>query len=157
MLPLDPSPDPPTPTSTSATPRRKQVIVAELACLMCARPVGIATTDSGPPQGPVRFKPAKSATIHRLATWWRLRCPTCGGNTAATELVVRTVRLEPPTDWQADRPVVAGHRRGLQRNAGRLRQPATDAAYSSPGTRQRRHGHLSPHPLRWLRSLPQPH
>jgi hypothetical protein len=104
MLPSESSLDPPTHTPTSAAPHRKQVIVAELACLMCARPIGTATTDCWPPRGPVRFKPTESTTTHRLGTWWRLRCPTCGGNTAATELVVRTARVEPPTDWQADRP-----------------------------------------------------
>jgi len=39
-----------------------------------------------------------------LANIWRLRCPVCGGNTAADEITVRTIRLEGPTDWKADRP-----------------------------------------------------
>jgi hypothetical protein len=39
-----------------------------------------------------------------LANIWRLRCPVCGGNTAADEVTVRSVRLEGPTDWKADRP-----------------------------------------------------
>jgi hypothetical protein len=33
-----------------------------------------------------------------------MRCPTCCGNTEVTELTLRNVRLEGPTDWQSDRP-----------------------------------------------------
>ena len=40
-----------------------------------------------------------SPTVRVLTTWWHLRCPDCGGNTAVSELVVRTVRLDPPADW----------------------------------------------------------
>ena len=50
------------------------------------------------------FQPADSSTARPLANIWRLRCPVCGGNTAADEVTVRTVRLEDPTDWEADRP-----------------------------------------------------
>jgi arylsulfatase A-like enzyme len=50
---------------------------------------------------------------------WRLRCPICGGNTAATDVQVRTVRVGLPSDWQSDRP-----RRGMvdniDQNLGRL-------------------------------------
>jgi len=59
MLPLESSPDPPTPTSPSATLPSQQVIVTELSCLRCARPVGTATANCWPPRGPVRFKPAQ--------------------------------------------------------------------------------------------------
>jgi hypothetical protein len=125
MQPLEPSPNPPTPTPTTATVRSPKVIVAELACLVCARSIGSATADCWPPRGPVLFKPADSTNARWLATWWRLRCHTCGGNTAATELVVRAIRLDAPSDWQADRPRrgrppawLAAQRRAIREAAG---------------------------------------
>jgi len=65
------------PTLSPARPSPQRVIVAEVTWLLCARP---------------------------LAAWWRLRCSVCGGNTAGSELVVRTARLVLPTDWQNERP-----------------------------------------------------
>jgi len=77
--------------------------VAEIACLLCARPVGTVRADRWPPNNLVLFQPAGSSTAGPI-TIWRLRCPVCGGNTAADEITVRMIRLERPTDWQADRP-----------------------------------------------------
>lgn len=104
MHPLEPLPTPTIPTLSPARPRPQRVIVAEVTCLLCARPVGTATADRWPPGGSVLFQPAGAPGARPLAAWWRLRCPVCGGNTAASELVVRTVRVEPPTDWQTERP-----------------------------------------------------
>jgi hypothetical protein len=80
------------------------LFIADIACLPCGRPVGTVRTDRWPPKGPVLFQPPGSSNAHPLANIWRLRCPVCGGNTAADEVTVRTVRLEDPTDWEADRP-----------------------------------------------------
>ena len=75
----------------------RREIVAEVTCLLCARPVGTATADRWPPSGPVLFQQAGSSTTRPLAAWWRLRCRVCGGNTAASEFLVRSIRREPPT------------------------------------------------------------
>ncbi len=91
-------------SSPAPPPRRQRLVVAEITCLLCARPVGTARADRWPPTGPVLFQPAGSSTARSLPTIWRLRCPVCGGNTAADDITVRTVRLEGPTDWKADRP-----------------------------------------------------
>lgn len=104
MRPLEPLPTPKSPTLSPARPRPQRVIVAEVTCLPCARPVGTATADRWPPVGSVLFQPAGASGARPLAAWWRLRCSVCGGNTAASELVVRTARLELPTDWQNERP-----------------------------------------------------
>jgi hypothetical protein len=50
------------------------------------------------------FTTPESTRARPLATWWQLRCPIGGGNTAATEVEVHTVRHEPPPDWQDDPP-----------------------------------------------------
>jgi hypothetical protein len=92
------------PSSPAPVPPCQRMFVAEIACLLCARPVGTARANRWPPTGLVLFQPASSSTASPLATIWRLRCPVCGGNTAVNELTVRTVRLEAPIDWQADRP-----------------------------------------------------
>lgn len=92
------------PSSPAPVPACQRMFVAEIACLLCARPVGTARANRWPPTGLVLFQPASSSTASPLATIWRLRCPVCGGNTAVNELTVRTVRLEAPIDWQADRP-----------------------------------------------------
>ena len=60
--------------------------------------------ESWPPSGPVVFRPADSSTERQLPAISRLRCPLCGGNTVVDELDVRTLRLEAPIDWQAERP-----------------------------------------------------
>jgi hypothetical protein len=85
-------------------PPRQRLIVAEITCLLCARPVGIVTTEHWPPRGPVAFRPAGSPIARQVAAIWRLRCPVCGGNTAVDDLTERTVRCEDPADWQADVP-----------------------------------------------------
>ncbi len=79
------------PSSPAPKPERQPLFIAEIACLPCAT-------------GPVLFQPAGLSTARPLANIWRLRCPVCGGNTAADEITVRTVRLEGPTDWKADSP-----------------------------------------------------
>jgi hypothetical protein len=71
---------------------------------MCARSIGTILADRWPPRGSVLFTSPESTRARPLATWWRLRCPICGGNTAATEVEVHTVRHEPPPDWQDDPP-----------------------------------------------------
>jgi hypothetical protein len=91
------------PHSASA-PQRQTLYVAEIACLLCARPVGTATSASWPPSGPVLFRSADSLVDCQVPAIWRMRCPVCGGNTAVDELATRTVRTEGPTDWQADPP-----------------------------------------------------
>jgi len=76
------------------------VFVAEIACLMCSRFVGIAIATRWPPVGVVLLQPAGSATLHRCAVG-RLRCLDCGGNTAAAEVERRSIRAEKSVDWQA--------------------------------------------------------
>jgi hypothetical protein len=92
------------PSSPAPKPERQPLFIADIACLPCGRPVGTVRTDRWPPKGPVLFQPAGSSNAHPLSNIWRLRCPVCGGNTAADEVTVRTVRIEGPTDWKADRP-----------------------------------------------------
>src|SRR5205823_2328234 len=92
------------PSSPAAKPERQPLFIADIACLPCGRPVGTARSDHWPPKGPVLFQPAGSSNAHPLSNIWRLRCPVCGGNTAADEVTVRRVRIESPTDWKADPP-----------------------------------------------------
>jgi len=92
------------PTLSPARPRTQRVIVVEVTCLLRARPVSTATADRWPPGGSVLLQPTGAPGVRPLTAWWRLRCPVCGGNTAASGLVVRTTHLEPPTDWQKERP-----------------------------------------------------
>jgi hypothetical protein len=100
-----PSPQPVNvPSALAPKPERQPLFIVEIACLPCGRPVGTARTDRWPPTGPVLFQPAGLSTARPLANIWRLRCPVCGGNTAADEITVRTVRIEGPTDWKADSP-----------------------------------------------------
>lgn len=84
-------------------PSSQQVIVADIECLLCARPIGTAKADHWPPSGPVLFRAVGSSTFSSVPTW-SLRCAICGGNTVATELTIRRVRIEPPFDWLAERP-----------------------------------------------------
>jgi hypothetical protein len=100
-----PQPHPPDDaSSTFPRPRQQRLVVAEIACLLCARPVGIMTSDRWPPTGAVVFQAAGSRAVTPLAAWRRMRCPICGGNTEVAELTVRKVRFERPMDWQSDRP-----------------------------------------------------
>ena len=92
------------PSSPAPKPERQLLFIADIACLPCGRPVGTARSHRWPPKGPVLFQPAGSSNARPLANIWRLRCPVCGGNTAADEITVRTARLEGPTDWKADSP-----------------------------------------------------
>ena len=75
------------------------VFVAEIDCLMCSRSVGVAITTRWPPVGVVLRQPAGSTTLHRCLVG-RLRCPDCGGNTAASEVERRSIRPEKSVDWQ---------------------------------------------------------
>jgi hypothetical protein len=102
MLSSEPTPE--SAPSTSATVGRHRVLVAEIACLMCARSIGTIFADRWPPRGSVLFKSPESTQARPLANCWQLRCPSFGGNTAATDVEVRTVRHEPLPDWQNDRP-----------------------------------------------------
>jgi hypothetical protein len=102
MLSREPTPE--SAPSPTATVRRRRVLVAEIACLMCARSIGTILADRWPPRRSVLFTTPESTRARPLATWWQLRCPIGGGNTAATEVEVHTVRHEPPPDWQDDPP-----------------------------------------------------
>jgi hypothetical protein len=90
--------------SPPPSPRYQRFFVAEITCLLCARPVGTTRSNRWPPIGPILFQPADSNSANLLLAWWRVRCEMCGGNTAATELTTRTVRVEQPIDWRAERP-----------------------------------------------------
>ena len=70
------------------------------------QPAPAALTRIEPPdcQTPCWFRPADSTTERQLPTVSRLRCPLCGGNAIVDELDVRTLRLEAPIDWRAERP-----------------------------------------------------
>ncbi len=92
-----------TPT-VAGPPVIMKVAIAEITCLLCARTMGTATSECWPPRGLVWFQAAGSRTVCRIAAWWRLGCPDCGGNSAVSDLVVRTVRLAPPVDWRGERP-----------------------------------------------------
>ena len=91
-------------SSPTPAPARQRLFVAEIACLLCGRPVGTAMAESWPPCGPVAFRPADSTTERQLPTVSHLRCPLCGGNAIVDELDVRTLRLEATIDWRAERP-----------------------------------------------------
>src|SRR6202030_4609971 len=67
-------------SSPTPAPARQRLFVAEIACLLCGRPVGTAMAESWPPCGPVVFRPADSTTERQLPAVSRLRCPMCGGN-----------------------------------------------------------------------------
>ena len=86
------------------TPVRRRVFVAEIVCLLCGREAGTATAEQWPPTGPILFQPPDAQAPTPVRAWWRLRCPVCGGNTAADEVTTRTVRLEPVIDWREVRP-----------------------------------------------------
>jgi hypothetical protein len=85
-------------------PVRRRLFVAEIVCLMCGREAGTAAAEHWPPTGPIFFQPPDTATISLVRAWWRIRCTACGGNTAAREVTIRTVRIEPAIDWRTDRP-----------------------------------------------------
>jgi hypothetical protein len=91
-------------TTTSSAPRRQRLFVAEITCLLCARPVGTARAESWPPGAQVAFQPAGSTVVRQCPNVWRLRCPICGGTTGVDELVEITLRFEDPTVWLTDRP-----------------------------------------------------
>ena len=95
---------PPSPTLTTATSTSKTtVFVAEIACIMCSRTVGTAIDTSWLPSGSVLMQ-AEGSTVLRRLQLDRLRCPDCGGNTAATDVTTRLLRRERPIDWQNDQP-----------------------------------------------------
>ena len=75
----------------------RALALSAVAMLLCPLPVGTATADRWAASRPVLFQQAGSSTTRPLAAWWRLRCRTCGGNTAASELLVRSSPREPPT------------------------------------------------------------
>jgi len=81
----------------------KAVLAAELACLMCGRTIGTAVDIRWPPIGSVLVRFEGSAVFKRVALH-QLRCWDCGGNTAPTEVTIRTLRRERPLDWQNDQP-----------------------------------------------------
>jgi len=87
---------------------RRRLFVAEIVCLLCGREAGTAAAEQWPPTGPILFQPPGAPNATLIHTWWRLRCCVCDGNTAASEVTVRTIRIEQPIDWRADQP-----RRGL--------------------------------------------
>jgi hypothetical protein len=84
--------------------RRRHVLVAEIVCLLCGRSTGTALAEHWPPTGPILFRPPDAETPAVVRAWWRLRCAICGGNTAASEVTTRTVRLEPAHDWREEKP-----------------------------------------------------
>ena len=83
---------------------RRRLFLAEIVCLLCGRETGTALSEHWPPTGPILFEPPDTPTVTLVRAWWRIRCTVCGGNTAATEVTIRTVRIEPAIDWRTDRP-----------------------------------------------------
>jgi hypothetical protein len=80
------------------------VFVAEIACIMCTAVVGIAIETRWPPVNTVLIQ-IEGSTVLRRIELNALRCPVCGGNTAATEVTPRLLRRE-RVNWQQDRPRV---------------------------------------------------
>jgi hypothetical protein len=78
------------------------VFAAELACLMCSRMVGIAIDVRWPPISTVLIR-FEGSTVFKRVALHQLRCCDCGGNTAPTEVTIRTLRRERPLDWQNER------------------------------------------------------
>jgi hypothetical protein len=103
-----PAPEPAQPVQSSSTAppsaRYQRIFVAEITCLLCARPVGTVRSNQWPPIAPILLQPADSPSASTLAAWWRVRCTVCGGNTAASEVTTRTIRIDQPIDWRADPP-----------------------------------------------------
>jgi hypothetical protein len=81
----------------------QQFFVVEISCILCGRLAGTAVSDRWPPVGSLLFKPADFRSFRRISLR-QLRCTTCGGNTAASEVLTRRIRIERPIDWEADRP-----------------------------------------------------
>ena len=78
------------------------VFVAEIACIMCTAVVGTAIDTRWPPVLTVLIEFDGSRVLQRVELD-RLRCPQCGGNTAATEVTPRLLRRD-RLDWRLDRP-----------------------------------------------------
>jgi hypothetical protein len=83
---------------------RRRLFQAEIVCLLCGREAGTASAEHWPPSGPILFQTPGAPRATLVRAWWRVRCCVCGGNTAASEVTVRTVRIEQPIDWRAERP-----------------------------------------------------
>jgi len=83
---------------------RRRLFLAEVVCLTCGRKAGTALAEHWPPTRPILFQPPAARTASLVRAWWRIRCATCGGNTAADGVTIRTVQLEPPVDWRTERP-----------------------------------------------------
>jgi hypothetical protein len=102
---VEPPPGPPVETTvTPPAPVRRRLFVAEIVCLLCGRDTGTALSEQWPPTGPILFQPPDARTPVVVRAWWRVRCAVCGGNTAASEVTTRTVRLEPAIDWREEKP-----------------------------------------------------
>jgi len=101
----------------------KTVFVAEITCLLCSRPVGIAIDSRWPPVSTVLIRLSGSKVLRRMALH-QLRCGECGGNTAPTEVTERLIRRERPIDWQSEQPPRGRPPKWLvaQRAAARLRE-----------------------------------
>ena len=80
---------------------RTSVFVAEVACIMCTQVVGTVVDSRWPPVSTVLFQGQGSTDLRRVVLE-RLRCPDCGGNTAATEVTTRLLRRERPSNEQMD-------------------------------------------------------
>jgi hypothetical protein len=80
------------------------VFVAEIACIMCTTVVGTAIDTRWPPVLTVLIE-FEGARVLRRVGLDQLRCPTCGGNTEATEVTPRLLRRE-RVDWRLERPQV---------------------------------------------------
>ena len=79
------------------------VFAAEITCLMCSRTVGTAVDAQWPPTTAVLFQ-LEGSKVFRRVPLHQLRCPDCRGNTAPTEVEIRTLRRERPVDWHNERP-----------------------------------------------------
>jgi hypothetical protein len=80
------------------------VFVAEIACIMCTAVVGTVIDTRWPPVLTVLIE-FDGSRVLRLVEVDRLRCPSCGGNTEATEVTPRLLRRD-RVDWRLERSQV---------------------------------------------------
>ena len=104
--PEAPAPTISSPSSTRLPPTSQVRALAQLACLLCGRPVATAEADTWPPTGPVLLRTTNAAAPRVLPrSLGELRCGTCGGNAVVAEVTRLVLRFDPPVDWEAERPL----------------------------------------------------
>src|SRR5215467_4156478 len=57
--------------ASPSPPERWPIVVAELVCLMCARPTGTAMAEQWPPTAPILFQAADRREAVVVRAWWR--------------------------------------------------------------------------------------